>query len=314
MAQPTNTHSTYDTVGIREDLENVIYRIDPTECPFQMKAAKGKATSTLHEWQTQALAAASTSNAVIEGDEATVDAATATVRLNNRLQISDKVATVSGTNRAVNSAGRGDELAYQMVLKGLELRRDMEAILTANQAKATGSDSVARTLASVESWIKDNVSKASDGTNPTGDGTDARVDGTARAFTEAQFKSVLLSCWTNGGEPGVCMLGGFNKQVASGFTGYSTRFDKSEEKTLTAAIDVYKSDFGDVQFVPNRFMRTKTALLLDMDYWSVAFLRKFTSHELAKTGDTDKRQIVSEYTLVAKQPKASGIVADLTAS
>src|SRR6266567_6306989 len=155
MALPTNTFATYEAIGNREDLSDVIYRIDPTDTPFMSGFEREKASAVNHEWQTQALAAVDTANAVLEGDDATTDTATATVRLGNICQISDKVARVTGTQQAVEHAGRDDELAYQEMLKGLELKRDMESILCGtNQAKNTGTDTAARKTASVLSWIK----------------------------------------------------------------------------------------------------------------------------------------------------------------
>src|SRR5216684_1047020 len=131
MALPTNTFATYEAIGNREDLSDVIYRIDPTDTPFMTGIEREKAAAVNHEWQTHALAA----------DDATTAATTPTVRLGNICQISYKVPRVSGTQRAVEHAGRDDELAYQEMLKGLELKRDMEAIIVGtNQAKVTGND------------------------------------------------------------------------------------------------------------------------------------------------------------------------------
>jgi len=159
-----------------------------------------------------------------------------------------------------------------------------------------------------------NDSLGSGGASPTGDGTDARTDGTQRAFTEDQLKTVIKSVWNAGGNPSILMVGPFNKQKVSGFTGGSTRFDASEDKTLYASIDVYSSDFGDLEVVPNRFSRDRDAWVLDMDYWSVGFLRDFTMHELSKTGDSEKRQLLVELTLISRNEGASGLVADLTTS
>lgn len=277
-------------------------------------AKRAKATNILHEWQTDSLASASTSNAVIDGDEATHDALTATTRLNNRTQISDKVAVVSGSQEAANSAGRKSEMAYQVAKLGKELKRDMEAILTANQAKVTGNATTARKAASLESWIATNTSIGSGGADPTGDGTDARTDGTQRAFTESMLKEVVREVFTEGGEPTVLMVGPFNKQAVSAFTGNATRLDRSEDKKLFAAIDVYASDFGELKVVPNRFQRDRSAFVLQPDMWAVAYYRPFRQWPLAKTGDSEKRQLIVEYTLEARQEKGSGIIADLTTS
>jgi hypothetical protein len=312
MAQPTNTFDTYDAVGIREDLQDVIYSISPTDTPFMSSAAREAVKNTLHEWQTDALAAASTSNAVIEGDEATLDASVATVRVSNQTQIMDKTVVITGTQEAVDKAGRASELAYQIAKKSKELKRDIEATLLSNQAKVAGDSTTARKFGSISSWIAANDSFGDTGASPTGNGSDARTDGTQRALTEDQLKSVIKGTWNAGGSPSVIMVGPFNKQKISGFTGGSTRFDASEDKTLYTSIDVYSSDFGDLEVVPNRFQRDRDLFVLDMDYWSVGFLRDFTMHELSKTGDSEKRQLLTELTLVSRNEGASGGVFDLT--
>ena len=315
MAQATNTFDTYDAVGIREDLQDVIYSISPTETPFMSSAAREQVKNTFHEWQTDSLAAAATDNAVIEGDEATLDASTATARIGNYTQIMDKTVVITGTQEAVDKAGRASELAYQIAKKSKELKRDIESTLLTNQARAAGSSSAARTFGSMGAWIATNSNKASDGTDPTAsDGSDARNDGTQRALTEDMLKDVIKGTWNAGGNPSVVMVGPFNKQKISGFTGGNTRFDASEDKTLYTSIDVYSSDFGDLEVVPNRFSRDRDALVLDMDYWSVGFLRDFTMHELSKTGDAEKRQILAELTLISRNEGASGGVFDLTTS
>src|ERR1700733_14245018 len=239
MALPTNTFATYESIGNREDLSDVVYRIDPTETPFMSGIEKEKASAVNHEWQTQALAAVNTGNAQLEGDDAVADATTSTVRLGNVCQISRKTPRVTGTQRAVEQAGRDDEMAYQEMLKGLELKRDMEAILVGtNQAKATGNDTTARKTASVLLVIKSNTSKGASGVDPAAaDGTGTRTDGTQRVFTEANLKTVLQSIWNNGGKPDTIMTGGFNKQVFSTFTGRASPIEETKSKKITASVD-----------------------------------------------------------------------------
>lgn len=299
----------------------MIYRIDPTDTPFMSNAEKEKATAVNHEWQTQALAAASSGNAQLEGDDPTTDATTPTVRPGNICQISYKVARVSGTQQAVDHAGRDNELAYQEMLKGLELKRDMEMILVgSNQAKATGSTTVARTTASILSWIKSNTSKATAGTagvDPAAaDGTGTRTDGTQIAFTEARLKVVLSAIWINGGKPDLISTGAFNKQQFSTFTGRGTPIEDTKSKKIVASVYAYESDFGKLKVAANRFQRTRDVLVLEMDKWAVAYLngRNMISIPLAKTGDSDRKQILAEYALVARNEKSSGGVFDCTVS
>ena len=313
MAQPTNTFDTYDSVGEREDLSDVIYNISPTDTPFLSSAAKTSSTAVLHEWQTDALASASTSNAVIEGDEATLDAVTATTRLSNSCQIMDKTVVITGTQEAVDKAGRASELAYQIAKKAKELKRDMEAQITTNNAEVTGSATAAREMGSLGAWVATNDVMGTSGTSGSV-GNTARTDGTQRAFTESLLKSVIKSVWDEGGDPTMIMVGPFNKQKLSGFTGNSTRFDAGADATLYTSVDVYASDFGQLQVVPNRFSRDRDAYVLDMNYWGIAFLRDFSMHELSKTGDSEKRQLLVEATLESRNEAASGLVADLTTS
>lgn len=318
MALPTNTFTTYSAAGNREDLSDMIYRIDPTDTPFMTGIEKTKATAVLHEWQTQALAAVNTSNAQLEGDDASADATTPTVRLGNVCQISRKVPQVSGTQQAVEHAGRDNEMAYQEMLKGLELKRDMEGILCGtNQAKNAGNASAARVTASVLSWVKSNTSKGASGADPSAaDGTGSRTDGTLRVFTENLLKTVLQSIWNNGGKPDTIMTGGFNKQVFSTFTGRASPFEETKAKKITASVDAYESDFGTLKVVANRFSRPRDVLVLQMDMWAIAYLngRKMVSIPLAITGDSQRKEVLSEYALEARNEKASGGVFDLTTS
>lgn len=275
--------------GLREDLSDMIYNLSPSDTPFTSNVGRGTADAVLHEWQTDTLAAANTANAQFQGDDiATFTAASVTARLGNRTQISRKEVIISGTLDAVNKAGRRTELAYQMTKRAKELKIDIEAILLSNQAKVTGAAATAPKVASVLSWIKTNVSHV--GTNPTGDGTDARVDGTQRAFTEALLKTVMASVYTSSSEPlDVLMTGASNKAVVSGFTGNATKMLDVMEQKVVATVDVYVGDFHTVRVIPNRFMRTRDALLLNWSYWSVDWLRPIRQMELAKTGDAEKR-------------------------
>lgn len=313
MSSPTNTVQSYNTVGNREDLSDIITRISPTTTPFMSGIGKSKASNTLHEWQTQDLTAAG-NNAQIEGDDvSTFNAATPTVRLNNRTQISTKSVVVSDTQTSgMNPAGRKNELAYQISLRSLELKRDIETALTQNSTAVIGSASVGRQTRGLEGWIATNLDLGAGGVAPVyNGGNTAATDGTQRAFTESQLKNVLQLIFTQGGEPDTVMVGPLQKQTFSTFTGGTTKFDKSEDKSLTAAIDVYVSDFGTLKVVPNRFQRSRTAFVLQMDKFKMAMLRPFETKVLGKTGDAEKRLITVEYALEALQEKSSGAVRDL---
>lgn len=314
MAQPTNTYSSYDAVGNREDLADFIAMISPTKTPFQSMVSKVKATSTKVEWQTDALAAASASNAQIEGDDYDADASTATTRLFNYTQILSKVPRVTGTQRSMDSAGRADEMDYQVYKRTEEIKRDLETSLLDNNAQVAGNDTTAREMGGIESYLATNTNLGAGGSAPTGDGTDARTGGTDRAFTESQLRDVIKQCYDSGGEPDTIMVGTFNKQALSQFSGGSTRNIDATSKTLVNAVDVYVSDFGTLSVIPNRFMETESCLVLEMDHFQIAELRPFQSTDLSKTGDSDVKLLLMEATLCVKNEASSGIVSDLTAS
>lgn len=308
MTAPTGTFLTTAAIGNREDLTDIIYRISPTQTPFLNLASKGKATNTLHEWQTQDLASAVTNNAQAEGDNASAKTVTPTVRLTNRTQISTKTVIVSGTQRAMNPAGRKDELGYQVSLASLELKRDMESSATQLDVLATSP----RQARGLLGWCYDNSSNgggsyaAASYTANTG-----QTNGTTRAYTEAQLKSVLQLIYTAGGEPDTIMMPPAMKQTFSSFTGNATRMDDSSDKKLYASVDVYVSDFGTLKAVPNRFQRTRDVFILQSDKWAISYLRPFQTIELAKTGDADQRELLAEWTVEARAPKANGAIFDL---
>lgn len=317
MAVINNTFQQYQAIGVREELSDIIYNISPTETPFMNNAARGKVSNTFFEWQTDALASASTTNHQIEGDDITsYDAVTPTVRLGNYCQISRKTVIISNTEEVVDKAGRKSEIAYQLAKKGKELKRDMEADLLSNHGANAGSSSTARVTGSLLSFLKTNINKAGNGVAPvyTSIPTDVWTDGTQRSFTETILKDVVQQSWTSGAEPKTVMVGALGKQAFSQFSGV-VELMASQGKgqaTIIGASDTYVSDFGKLSVVPNRFQRTSTAFVLDWEYISVDYLRPFKQEPLAKTGDAEKRLMITEYGLRVKNEKALGVAVDLT--
>jgi hypothetical protein len=317
------TYTKYDAVGQREDLSDVIYNISPTDTPIMSSIGKTKATAVNHEWQTDSLAAATTANALVEGADATSATLSPTTRYGNLTQIVGKTVQVSGTLDAVDKAGRKSEKAYQLAKGSAEIKRDIETIITANQAKVAGDgSSTARKMSSLLSFIKTNTSVGAGtttaGADPTTIGVSARVDAdTTRTFTETMLKEVVREVFTSGGTPSVLFVSPALKQTVSGFTGLAAqRYQApvSGQATILAGADIYQSDFGQISIVPNRFMRTRDALLLDPEYAALAYLRPFQTNDLAKAGDSEKTQILAELTLEVKNEAAHGGVFDLNAA
>jgi hypothetical protein len=309
----------YTAIGAREDLTDVIYDISPTDTPIMSSIGKTKATSVTHEWQTDSLAAATTANALVEGASASEGTITPTTRLANLTQIVGKTVMVSGTLLASDLAGRKSEMAYQLAKASAEIKRDIETIITANQGQAAGSSgSSARKMGSLLSYIKTNTSKngtSLTGVDPTTLGVSTRTDGSTRAFTETILKDVIAKVFASGGTPSALFVSPAQKQVVSAFTGLAAQryqVPTSGQATILAGADLYQSDFGVLQIVPNRFMRTRDALILDPEYAALAYLRPFQTNDIAKVGDADKKQILAELTLEVRNEAAHGGAFDLS--
>ena len=316
MAQPTNTFDSYDAVGIREDLSDVITNVSPEETPFFTKCRKTTARNTLVEWQTDALRS-SAANAHIEGNDTTADAMTATTRLNNRTQIFKNAVTIPDTDEGLDKAGRQREVAYQVVKIAKEQKLDIEKALFDNNAKVAGNSTTARELAGAPSWMTSNITnQGSGGANPTGDGTDARTDGSQTAFTQADFDSCMQSIWENGGNPDTVYLSAFQMNVALDFTGNNNQRSavQAGDERVIKSLAVYVTPWGTIEFIPSRENRSRDVFIMQDDMWEVATLRPTKNIELAKTGDATKRQVVTELTLCAKNEAANGMVVDCTTS
>ncbi len=310
MALAQDAQTTYLTTGNREDLTDFIYDISPTATPFMNGVARATAKLTLHEWQTDTLAAAA-ANQQLEGDDPSTDVVVATVRLGNRTQISTKTPRVTGTQEVVVSAGRKSEMRYRIFQASRELKRDMEFALLQNGAAVTGNGTTARVLAGLLSWVATNDDFGAGGASPTGDNTDSRTDGTQRAVTEAQLKTVLAAAWEAGGNPDCILVGSFVKQEMSTFGGNATRYIGAGERRLEASIDLYDSDFGELEIKPDHFSRGRDAWVLETRMWAVAYLRTFRLMDLAKTGDSDHKHLLVEFSLEARSEASGGLIADL---
>lgn len=321
MAAITETYRTTEGKGLRESLSDMIYDISPEETPFLSAAGRGTAKARQEDWQTDVLGNPDTGNAHVEGDDVTSFQSIApTVRVGNMLQISRKAIILSDTIEEVDKAGRRSELAYQLPRRGSELKIDLEAMAMENIGGDAGSASTPRISAGLGAWLKSNTDFAGDGADPTytsGVPSAPRTDGTQRAFTETILKDVVESLWINGGKVRNLFVGPSNKRVVSLFTGVVTRnFDMSNvdpsPTAVIAAVDVYVTDYGTLKVIPSRWQRDRDAFFLDFDLIEFRYLRPFRTVKLAKTGDAEKRMLVTEWTLVVKNEAGLGAAYDLT--
>ncbi|MBR2818217.1 MAG: DUF5309 domain-containing protein [Reyranella sp.] len=331
MGLVTNTVTTYaSSKSIREDLSNIIYNIDPTDTPLMSNIKRDTSNQPHFEWQTDGLAVPNTNNAVIEGDDApAVDTYVPTNKVGNYTQISRKTVMVSGSDEKAKMAGIKSMLGYRISQASKELKRDMEATLTSDQVAVVGNNSTARRTAALGSWIITNwyqvatsgspaapqMSSGSDGYPST-----AAVDGTTPvAFAVSHLKNMIQKVYTAGGDiPGsFVMVGPHNKTVVSSFNGIATPFrdvPAGKQAQIIGAADVYVSDFGTFNIVPNRFQPENRAYMVDPSMLAVTYFRPFEVVPLAKTGDATKRMLIVEYGLRSKNEKGLGTVRGLATS
>lgn len=327
------TTTTYGQVGVREDLSDAIYNIAPTDVPYTTSVQKGKkAANRVIEWQTDTLASADGSIAVLEGASATDRTFTATVRVKNHQQIMDRAIIISDSADAVNAAGRDTETGLQVMKRTKELKRHQENRLAGNWASDDGSAATARQCAGFEAWITTNDSRKS-GTASTQGGYNsgtglvaAATDGSStRTFTETLLKGRIKACWDEGGEDSIIMLGSFSKQTLSAFSGVATKYNivdrSTDSNVIVGAVDLYASDFGVKKAVPNRFVggrstgnSPRSILGIDPKMISLHSLQPFTVEPLARVGHANRKLLKMEFSQAMRNEKAHWIIADAAVS
>lgn len=318
MPAPTNLVTTLNSVGNREDLSDTIHRVAPEKTPFISAIGRGKASARYNEWQTETLRAPSTSNAQLEGDDiATLAAANLTERVGNFCQIFRETGGVSRTQEIVDKAGRASELRRQKLLKGIELRRDMEVTFCGQGASRAESGANARLSAGVQSWLTTNVDRGAGGSNGgfSAGIVVAPTNGTLRTLVESRVQAVQAARFNESGaiEGVVAFMSATLKQAFARFTGIADiRKDAGTGRaTIVGGADVYVSDFGDIRLVPHPYAFSRAVLIADPSMVEVAMLDGYKTEDLAKTGDSERFLMTAEATLAVKSQRAHGIVADV---
>ena len=327
MAQPTGAYSQYDANNINEDLEQIIFNVDPFDTPFISKVAgKKKVKAIRHDWLTENLKAVDPNNAVIEGDDATLETSQPTVRVSNVTQIMDKTVVVTGTHEAVDSAGYKSALAHQLMLRGRELRRDAESIMLRNQASVLGDDTTARRLGGLPSWLVTNTARAAGGADggfsQTTQLTVAATDATTglRTFSQTLLIEAHQSAFENGGSPDILLMSPFQKTkfidpaLFPGTAELRSNVSQGAAAKIVNNVEVYVGPFGQLKVMVDRWQRSRDVYLLDAEYLSIGTLRPLQQYELAKSGDSHKRQMLQEVTLIVENQQAHAVIADLLTS
>jgi len=317
MAAPTNMETTTNMVGQREDLQNVIHRVAPEKTPFVTSIGRGKSNARYTDWQTEGLRAPDATNAALEGnDYGNPNAPNRTARVGNFNQIFEEKGGVSRTSEIVDKAGRQSEKKRQRLLKGIEMRRDMEARFIGNYASNDESGSTPRRSAGALAWLETNTARGTGGSDGgfSSGVVGAATNGTQRTLTEALFKVAHASAFDEGGEPNCAMMSSTHKQIFDGFAGIAEiRVTPSgRQAQIMAGADVYKGPFGDVQIKAHQYGLTRDLLLYDPEHFQVLFLDGYKTKEIGKNSDGDQFLMTAEATLKCSNEKSHAVVADLT--
>jgi len=311
MAVPANSLQTFQSTNNAENVTDIVMNISPIDTPLLTMAKKTTAEATFTQWPIESLSAVDTNNANIEGDDAAIDVSSTPTLVGNYTQLMDKTASVTTTQEAIKKYGVSKEMAKQMAKKSKELKRDMETTAFLNQARVVGAAGTAQKMRSLPSWITTNVSRGVGGAN--GSATTAATDGTQRNFTEALFRQLIVTTITNADElPNTVMAGPANRaNLSTQLSGNSTRFYELKDGQLNASISVYRSDYGPLKLVMNRFMRERDMFLINPEYIGIRTLEPMQSQDLAVTGLTKKKQLWTNWTLEVSNEAAHGVLADL---
>lgn len=293
---------------IREDLADSIYDISPEETPFLSNLKRVAVDNTFFEWQTDSLADVTTAVAA-EGAQASFTGTNDTVRVGNRTEIIERTAETSGTVAAVDNAGMSKQMAYQIIRRGKEIKRSTEHHLVGiHQAQVSG---LSRKTASFAAWTSGS-SDVGDGSTGTGIGTGLPTPGTPRTFDETLLGNVVDALFTAGGNPNVIMAPASQKRKLTGFSGNADEVKHANtDMKIINSVSIYVSDYTTMAVVPNRFLKTTDVLVYEKDMWCLGVLRPMQNKEISRIGDSDRRQVLQECGLMAKNGESSGAIFNL---
>ncbi len=234
----------------------------------------------------------------------------------NICQIVTETLQVTGTAERVRKAGRKSELAYQIAKKGKEIKLDMEYMLVGTPlAKVQRTSSVAGQAGNIYSYYKTNGSLGATGVAPTGNGVNTGTAGTLRTITEDLLLTASENIWRNGGQANTIHCNStLKKYISKNFKGRATQIQlDASNNTIAQAVDVYETDFGKYNIVNNRWFKVDALLMFDPKMHSLCYLREFSQFPLAKTGDSEKRQMLAEYTFRVNNELSGALIRDLQA-
>lgn len=300
---------TYDTTGEAEDVLDTIFNVSPVDTPVMSMSGDAPASARLVEALEDALRSAA-ANAAVEGAAASFSTPTAPVVLTNHIQIFDETAEVSGTMEAIRLYGRDGAMAYELARKYEELANDMEFAIVGSgrQAGTAGAKGTARQMTCLQAQLASAVT------------VDAATFASSSAITTiAQLEQCVLEAHkatdTLGGNPGYLVVPQEHALSVAGFANVAGRSrDINNERVIVNTIDLYVSPFGELDVIKDRNLDPDSMLLLDPAYAQNRVLRATTDYEIAKVGDADRRQIISERSFLVTNTRAHAQVDNIPAA
>lgn len=315
MAQVANSFATFNSTRIREQLQDKIWNVSVAETPTLALVGKEKCEGPLEEWVTDSFRAGA-ANRVEQGNLSTPVARTDTVRYSNRTQISEDVASVTGTNQTAAKAGGNDQVAYEQTKSMTAVKKDIEFGFLQNTTAIAAAAGTAPQARGLPGFIATNLSMGVSGVAPNAVTNTAPTDGTTRAFAEQQVKDVLKLMFDNGA-PDMdsnlyALIPSSQRSAFDAMLAGQTRFDKAEDKSLTATLEVYIGPFGRVKAVNGRHMRTREIFFVNPEYVKLGVYRPMSAKKLGVRGDVEEYLVNCEWTCIVRNEKALGAVKDLS--
>ena len=326
---------------INEDVMQQIFDISDIPLPFTDRIGSGSHSNSFAEWTMDRLADPDETNAVVDGADAGTDDSATGIRVGMHSQISQKTLRVSTRAQDSGTIGFANSLAYQVMMRGNEARRDVEAIMVGQQASVADDGALVPGLsAGLGAWIVatdifGNTTLSADRGALGADGgwldtdTDGLVatptPGTVRALSLSTIQDVAQSVWELGGDPTAVMSTATVIRSLSTFMFTSSaqiatlERDRGEMGAAQAqmSVNVLITDFGvTMTMIPNRLqglVTTDNANLYVMDFSQAmqSFLTGWQTAPLARTGTADNRQVSADWLLKILNWEAFGVVADI---
>lgn len=242
----------------REDLSDMLTRLEPQATPLFSLCGKSKAISTTVEWGVDKLAAPN-ADGVSEGEDVTafVNKAADRARLSNFTQKFRRPWLVSDFQQAVQTAGVASDIADAETKAMLEVKRDIEfCIASANDKQAESGAGAPYKSRGLGDWI--------DSAGPSDVPADYRTPAASiktggATISEATFNDMLTGVFNKTGtvNRSTLVAGTALRQAISNFarTGVAatgvqyTVTEAAASKKVTLSVKVYDGDHGLVNIV-----------------------------------------------------------------